>query len=736
MIYAHTVDLPIWDKKGVVNLNNIKTNSFNGLNRLPEIAEGEGAVFKGLSLKSYPAAESEGIRRTGAVYISLDGVDIAIDGGKLQAVGDIVLRDGKFYLTGVYEGVFYYEGAAVEYYGEYGEDRKLGASDRVEIVKAGKQYIILGVHPNGRSAIWVYNTVGSSEGVEDDKAADGKLKSEVIAYQLPPAPFGALYLYKITKAGSDGGPDDATKAALLQKATNKEYYMVYFFKRYAYSKVNRNCRSAMEGMQIYNQYYGMRGSTLALKPSSENLNPEKYCFDDSDSEHPVRFVIDAASLGMDNGGDIDVFDYLMNFEGQIYDVQSSITNRVVDFLDPYSMSKSSDLSYVPIFNSDGTLKSYENKPRTEGSGIIGHFEKWNPEKKRYEFYNSGEAPIYQLVDEEGNVAYPPGANDGTTSYYRTSSTVFESHTVIGLDYAGIINDSLTLSHITQIGNRTFATVKGGGQILYSASGKFTNFAEVLGAGSDSGFFSDSTEGEFTGLSEYSGTLLAFKENRISVYYGTPPNMTRSRDITGVGCIDCRSIKEVRGVLYFLAKDGFYAYSGGMPKRISRKLSRKYVSATAFEREGCYVANAVCEDGEMEILTYNPELDMWTENDGVSILAEDDGKLISEDGAVFEYCDSGSWCYETGDIFEGIFEEKGINEIYIRGRINGSFKVTTVSDDEEFEHSEITDDTMRLKVWRIPVRLKHKNHYRIRVEGVGRCVLYALERSSYIGGKRR
>ena len=183
------------------------------------------------------------------------------------------------------------------------------------------------------------------------------------------------------------------------------------------------------------------------------------------------------------------------------------------------------------------------------------------------------------------------------------------------------------------------------------------------------------------------------------------------------------------------KDGFYAYSGGMPKRISRKLAKRYVSATAFERDGCYIADAVCEDGTREIVTYYPELDMWCEGDGIGILSEDSGLLISGEGRVLEYYDGGVWCYETGDIYEGIFEDKGINEIYIRGRINGSFRVTTVSDGEEFIHSEITDDTMRLKVWRIPVRLKHKNHYRIRIEGSGRCVLYALERSSYIGGKK-
>lgn len=710
-------------------MNEVKTNSFKGLNRLPVIAEGEGAVFRGLSLKSYPAAENEGMRQTGALYIKSDGVDVPADGGKLQAVGDIVLRDGKYYLTGVYDGVFYFEGEAVEYYGNYGTEQKIRSEDRVEIVKAGTRYVILSVHQDGKSAVWEYNSLGTSIGTEEDKAKDGKLTTEVIAYKLPPSPINSLVLYKLAEEDND-----VTRVGRIQGASGKDYYMLFFYKMYNGNKVSRNCSSAMKAFEVYNSYYGLRGSYILMKPSTDTelFNKEKYCFDDTESEHPVRFVIDAASLGTANGGDIDVYDYLFDAESELYDIET-MGDRSTDMLEPYSMTTGSSRSYVPIFDSDGKLRSYNNSPVNEGSGIIGHFERWNTEHKRYEFYKGTDNnPIYQIMDKEGNPDYPTDEK----IYFNTSGSNRRSYTAIGISYAGLINDSMTLSHIALMGNRIFATVKNGRQILCSATGKYTNFAEMTGAGSDSSFWDDSTEGEYTGLAAYSGTLLAFKENRISVYYGTPPNMTRSRDITGIGCIDCRSIKEVRGVLYFLAKDGFYAYSGGMPKRISRKLARVYKSAFAYEKEGCYIADAICEDGTREMVTYYPELDMWSEGEGIGILSEDGGLLISGDGAVLEYSRGGEWCYETGDIYEGIFEDKGINEIYIRGRINGSFKVTTISDDEEFEHSEISDDTMRLKVWRIPVRLKHKNHYRIRVEGRGLCVLYALERSSYIGGKKR
>lgn len=715
----------------MILLNEIKTGSFNGLNRLPVIGEGEGAVFKNLSLSDYPVAKSEGTISGEDVYILADGVRVKVDSSKLQAVGKLTRHGSGFLLTGVYDGVFYDEGVAVEYYGDLKDGYRIESGDRVEIERSGTRYVILAVKADGRSVIWSYNTLGTSTGT--DTEGDGMLNTEVLAYRLPPKPIVNLVLFKPCEKDNDD-----TRIGRIQSASGKEYYMLFFYTKYEDDKRGRICKQAKDAFDIYNSYYGLIGSTLLLKPLADttSFNPDKYCFDDLESEHPVRFVIDAASLGTANGGDIDAFDYLYDVENERYDVQT-MENRTYDILLPYNMTTASSYSYIPIFNEDGTLITCNNDVDTEGSGIIGHFERWNEETKRYEFYNSTDNnPIYQPIDEEGNPIYPTEDNE----YYNTTNSNRRSYTGIPLAYAGLVNDSMKLSHIALVGNRVYASVKGGAQILYSSLGKYTSFSELTGAGADSGFLDDSTIGEFTGLCGYSGSLLAFKEDRIVVYYGTPPSITRSRDILGVGCIDCRSIKEIGGVLYFLARDGFYAYSGGMPRKLSRKLKRTYTSAIAYERDGHYEVEATNKAGTRERLTYYPELDMWTEGDAVGVAAEKDGAIIGDDGCVHSFYDDvteGSWVYETGDIYESDFHDKGINELYIRGILSGRMKVTTISDNEESEHTEIVEDGTRgLSVWRVPVRLKHRNHYRIRIEGEGYCVLYAIERNSYIGGKKR
>ena len=718
-------------------MNEVKTGSFNGLNRLPEIAEGEGAVFKNLSLDMYPAAKCVGVENCGEVYIVDGGVDVRVVGEKLQAIGDVIKRDTKYYLTGVYDGAFYYEGEKKEYHTKYSDDLKLSSDDRVEIVKVGTEYIILGVKPSGKSALWSYNTVGTEFGTKEDKAADGKLKSEVISYMLPPKSIPNVYLYKPALCYIDDRGYNyscETKLSYIEDATGKSYYMLFLHAFHSEQQIVAGTKfpERAKDIKIIEKYAGLINSIMRLY-KKDNLNPLKYCFNDFENEHPVRFVIDAAKIGIGTVANIVTELYTTEMEQYYADMDADSYKGAETYaLEPYTPDEKR--IYAVGYDEEGLPQNTTRSPVEYGACIIGHFEEWNDELKRYDNIPRDAELLYQLVDEEGNAVLPEDS-DVTKKYYNKAKGI--SYTAIKLDYAGIITENIELSHIANYNGRIFASVKGGAMLLCSAMGKHTNFSEFYETGTDSGFFEESSDGEYSGLCEYQGLFLAFKRDRISLYYGTPPySMTKSRDIQGVGCVDSRSIKEVRGVLYFLGEDGFYSYSGGMPKRISRKLNRRYISAFAYEDSGCYAVDAVSEEGERELLIYNPDFDAWVEGDSKEYVFASDGKLITKSGEVLKKCDFGEWQFETGDIFEGIFEDKGINEIYIRGRLSGKMKVTTVSDVGEDVHSEISDDTGRLKVWRIPVRLKHKNYYRIRIEGTGECILYAVERSAYIGGKKR
>lgn len=67
----------------------------------------------------------------------------------------------------------------------------------------------------------------------------------------------------------------------------------------------------------------------------------------------------------------------------------------------------------------------------------------------------------------------------------------------------------------------------------------------------------------TGLHPGTGRLTVFKKNSIHELYGNGPSNYQLKLITNsVGTVNGKSIQEIDGVLYFLAEDGIYRYSGG------------------------------------------------------------------------------------------------------------------------------------------------------------------------------
>ncbi len=78
-------------------------------------------------------------------------------------------------------------------------------------------------------------------------------------------------------------------------------------------------------------------------------------------------------------------------------------------------------------------------------------------------------------------------------------------------------------------------------------------------------------GEFTGITVYGGQVIGFKRNFMHMIYNNK-NPFRIVDIAKVGAISQQAICEVNQVLFFVADDGVYAFTGGVPTRISDKLN--------------------------------------------------------------------------------------------------------------------------------------------------------------------
>lgn len=720
-------------------------NEFKGINRLPQGSGGEGE-FVNLSLDDYPAARSSCMTQKATIYIKTDETAAKLESGKLQYAFEVYEEEGYSYLTGVYDGDFYYRGERIGYADRPDSNFHIKPTDRIEMEKSGTRYIIFAEDENGHSSVWTYNTEGTSMGDELSRKNDGLLQSDMIKDIIPMEnTYQSAYLYKLCS------PDYASRLNDYEKYTGKSYYMLFPTDVNVLSSALKNERMAryeriLKGYNKYTEYSGYYGVTLHIRPKlseGDFWDEDRYCFDDFFDEHPVRFVVDAAGY--------DVYNVLLKQETAFFDIVFSDVNTLYPCR-PYGISSQNIKTYEEIHpDVDNHTKVTYFPDKTNSTtgfrdtfyGIIGHFESWNEKKQRYEFFG-GNRCIYSLVDENGmkkGYGYVKGESAGKEFDISANQTYGHSYTAIEVEF-GIMTECTRLNHIAMYQNRAFATAQDGSRLMFSELGKYTSFTDYQGVSTDSGYVDVSSVGKFTGLCEYSGALIAFKRDKLGIYYGSAASeISLSREITGAGCIDSRSICEVGGVLIYLSADGFYSYSGGVPQKISRKLAKAYKSAAAFGSGTKYIADCTDEDGVREILIYDTLLGAWTsmsepEADVVSCVKNGELCFALSDGTIQtpENTQSGYWKFETMDLFEDMTSDKGINEIYIRARLCGSMEVTTFADDEEHKHMQIIGNGDKVRVWRVPVRFIHKNYYRIRLEGTGSCVLYALERVVYPGGK--
>lgn len=143
-------------------------------------------------------------------------------------------------------------------------------------------------------------------------------------------------------------------------------------------------------------------------------------------------------------------------------------------------------------------------------------------------------------------------------------------------------------------------------------------------------------------------------------------------------------------------------------------------------------------GVRQVIEYDPRVGAWSEKsvpEGEIICYMSDGAVTSG-GKLYKRCDEGEWCIESGDIFDGNTLNKGVFEVYIRARVKGYMEVYTVSDGAKYVHKGVNSDGEKIEVFRISVRLKHGNYYRIGIKGSGDVVLYRIERRVYEGGAAR
>ena len=303
------------------------------------------------------------------------------------------------------------------------------------------------------------------------------------------------------------------------------------------------------------------------------------------------------------------------------------------------------------------------------------------------------------------------------------------------------------------GNRVWLCQKDGHEIYASALGDYTNYYDYSGLNSDSWSANVGSDGEFTGIVNYLGNILIFKEDTLYIVYGSAPSefsYTEVNNFKGVEKGSERSFAIIDNVLYYKSVYGIIAYDGSTTV-ISSALGReKYKNAVAGAwGNKYYVSMQNCKTNKYELFCYDTKKGMWTKeaedriirflNDGNTLYYVTDTKvkIIDADNDYEVKEDNVSWSAETGIYGYSYPNQKYISRlqlrmylaqgakarIYIQYNSNGKWQSCG---------KEIIGRGVNSFVF--PIRPQRCDHMKLKIEGEGECKIYSLTKCLEVGGE--
>lgn len=244
------------------------------------------------------------------------------------------------------------------------------------------------------------------------------------------------------------------------------------------------------------------------------------------------------------------------------------------------------------------------------------------------------------------------------------------------------------------------------------------------------------DGDFTGLCAYDSHVLGFKRNFVHQTNNTK-NPFRLTDISSKGAISNLAICECSGILYYVADDGLYSFSGGYPERLSDKLDiasfdgsllgtwdnvlYMYVPTDDFiytycPANGCF-GGLECTDRVIGM----------TSNDKSLYALTASGKVMNLISAAY-----GAFSFATDLALGGELREKRLKKARIRCDIPMGGNVKLKLGDRLLADSGTRTGTVVLSAL---IRQTCDFGYRLTVSGTGHCRIEYLQTEIAYGGER-
>lgn len=303
-----------------------------------------------------------------------------------------------------------------------------------------------------------------------------------------------------------------------------------------------------------------------------------------------------------------------------------------------------------------------------------------------------------------------------------------------------------------------------GDTIYACKlGDVFNWNAFDGVATDSYAVDVGSTGDFTGCCSYLGYPVFFKEEHIYKVYGSKPAnfQVMGSASLGVEAGSAGSAAIAGETLFYLARTGITAYTGGIPQSVAASFGTQRFRAAVGGSDGKrYFVSMEDQDGGWHLFVYDTRQGLWHREDSREIVGFAwDGELyfLDAQGTLWldgtarsapEGCEREGpvkWSVEWADFYEysgsssssaAIPQEKGIGKLLLRLELDGDAQADIlIQFDSDGEWRTVRSlDAHSKRSWYLPIVPRRCDHFRIRLEGVGGCRVYSLTREVYTGSE--
>lgn len=299
----------------------------------------------------------------------------------------------------------------------------------------------------------------------------------------------------------------------------------------------------------------------------------------------------------------------------------------------------------------------------------------------------------------------------------------------------------------------------GDTIWCSKLGDPFNWYVFDGIASDAWSVESGTAGEFTACTSFLGYPIFFKEDRIFKVYGSKPSNYELMSSATLGVADgsAKSLAVAAETLFYLARTGIVAYSGGVPQSIAEPFGGLRFTNAVGGSDGSkyYVSMHDEAANEYALYVYDTQRGLWHREDDTeaSFFAYDGGlHCLTADGdhlligspttvpnGATEETDV-SWIAEFSDFTMDSFDGKYPTRLRLRvsGEEGATFTSLIQYDSsgtwESVATVTLADDTKQAAYLSTPIR--RCDHFRLKLSGTGAGRVHAYELEFYDGKNPR